>query len=375
MRVTLRSAALVGAAALVVAACGAAPEDEAASTTEPTDGGTAEQIDFKACMTSDEGGFDDQSFNQSAAEGLAQAEAELGVQTNLVESAGAADYAPNIDALVQDDCGIIFTVGFAMGSATVEAALANPDQNFAIVDDTPDGDPTTPDSFEPPPPNVKPLVYDTAQAAFLAGYLAAGMTQTGTVATYGGRPFPTVTIFMDGFVDGVARYNEDNGTDVKVLGWDKETQDGAFTGDFEDEGKGKTTTQNFITQGADIILPVAGPVGSGTLAAASEAEGVSVIWVDSDGFLTVPEYSELILTSVLKQIGDATFTTTEAAVNDEFDSEQYIGTLENGGVALAPFHDFEDQVPDELKTAIEDLQQQIIDGTLTVESVSSPQPS
>jgi basic membrane protein A len=375
LRVTLRSAALVGAAALVVAACGTAPEDEAASTSEPTDGGTSEQVDFKACMVSDEGGFDDQSFNQSAAEGLAQAEQELGVQTNLVESTGAADYAPNIDALLQDDCGVIFTVGFAMGSATVDAALANPDQNFAIVDDTPDGDPSTPDTFEPSPPNVKPLVYDTAQAAFLAGYLAAGMTQTGTVATYGGRPFPTVTIFMDGFVDGVAKYNDDNDTDVKVLGWDKETQDGSFTGDFEDEGKGKTTTANFITQGADIILPVAGPVGSGTLAAASEAEGVSVIWVDSDGFLTVPEFGEYILTSVLKQIGDATFTTTESAVNGEFDPAQYIGTLENGGVALAPFHDFEDDVPEELAAAIDDLQQQIIDGTLTVESVSSPQPS
>jgi basic membrane protein A len=370
----MRSAALLGAAALVLAACGAAPEDEAASTTEPTSGG-AEQVDFKACMVSDEGGFDDQSFNQSGAEGLARAEDELGVTTNLVESAGAADYAPNIDALLQDDCGIIFTVGFAMGSATVEAALANPDQSFAIVDDTPDGDPATPDSFEPPPDNVKPLVYDTAQASFLAGYLAAGMTKTGTVATYGGRPFPTVTIFMDGFVDGVAKYNEDNGTSVAVLGWDKATQNGSFTGDFTDEAKGKQTTANFISQGADIILPVAGPVGKGTLAAAREADGVSVIWVDSDGYNTVPEFGDLILTSVLKQIGGATFATTEETLNGEFDPAQYIGTLENEGVGLAPFHDFEDQVPDELKAAIEDLQQQIIDGTLVVESASSPQPA
>ena len=375
MKITLRSAALFGAVALVVAACGTAPEDEADDTATSTDDAAAEQVDFKACMVSDEGGFDDQSFNQSGAAGLEQAQDELGVEINLVESQGAADYGPNIDALLQDDCGIIITVGFAMGSATVEAALANPDQLFAIVDDTPDGDPSTPDVFDPPPPNVKPLVYDTAQASYLAGYLAAGMSETGTVATYGGRPFPTVTIFMDGFVDGVAKYNEVKGDDVEVLGWDKEAQDGSFTGDFEDENKGKQLTQNFIQQGADIILPVAGPVGRGTAAAAQEADGVSVIWVDADGFLVVPEFGELMLTSVLKQIQGATFEVTQDSVNDEFDGSQYIGTLENDGVGIAPFHDFADAVDDELEAEIDELRQQIIDGSLVIESPSSPTPA
>lgn len=377
MKITLRSAALLSAATLVVAACGTAPDDEADTATDAatTDDAAAEQVDFQACMVSDEGGFDDQSFNQSGAEGLRQAEAELGITTNLVESQGAADYGPNIDALLQDDCGIIITVGFAMGSSTVEAALANPDQLFAIVDDTPDGDPSTPDVFDAPPPNVKPLVYDTAQASYLAGYLAAGMSETGTVATYGGRPFPTVTIFMDGFVDGVAKYNEDKGDDVDVLGWDKAAQDGSFTGDFEDENKGKQLTQNFIQQGADIILPVAGPVGRGTAAAAQEADGVSVIWVDADGFLVVPEFGDLMLTSVLKQIQGATFEVTQDAVNDEFDGSQYIGTLENDGVGIAPFHDFADAVDDELEAEIEELRTQIIDGSLVIESPSSPQPA
>jgi basic membrane protein A len=374
VRETLRSAALAGAAALVLAACGTAPEEEAEPTGDATATEAAEQVDFKACMVSDEGGFDDQSFNQSGAEGLERAEAELGVQTNLVESNDAAEYGPNIAALIQDECGIIFTVGFAMGSATVEAALANPDQFFAIVDDTPDGDPTTED-FEAPPPNVKPLVYDTAQAAYLAGYLAAGMTETGTVATFGGRPFPTVTIFMDGFAKGVEKYNAEKGTSVQVLGWTGNADTSSFTGDFTDENKGKQLSQNFIQQGADIILPVAGPVGKGTLAAASEADGVKVIWVDSDGFLTVPEFGQYILTSVLKQIGGATFTTTEETLAEEFDPAQYIGTLENEGVGIAPFHDFEDEVPDELKDEIDELRQQIIDGEIEIGSEFSPQPS
>ena len=111
-------------------------------------------------------------------------------------------------------CEIIVTVGFALADATKAAAEANTGTNFAIIDDN---------SIELP--NVKPLMFDTAQAAYLAGYAAAGYSKTGTVATFGGRPFPSVTIFMDGFVDGVAKYNEDKGANVEVLGWDKASAD------------------------------------------------------------------------------------------------------------------------------------------------------
>ena len=289
MNITLRSAALFGAAALVVAACGTAPEDEADATTAATDDTAAADVDFKACMVSDEGGFDDQSFNavrrRWARAGAGRA--RRGDQLRRVPGCYRLR-APTSTRCCRTTAESSSRSASPWGSATVEAALANPDQLFAIVDDTPDGDPSTPDVFDPSPPNVKPLVYDTAQASYLAGYLAAGMSETGTVATYGGLPFPTVTIFMDGFVDGVAAYNEAKGDDVEVLGWDKEAQDGSFTGDFEDENKGKQLTQNFIQQGADIILPVAGPVGRGTAAAAQESDGVSVIWVDADGFLVRP---------------------------------------------------------------------------------------
>jgi basic membrane protein A len=361
LRLTLRSAALVGAAALLVAACGAAPEEEPAATTAAAGGGA--ETDFQACMVSDAGGIDDRSFNASAWRGLQEAEAEYGVTPKFVESKADTDYAPNINSLLQEDCGIIITVGFLMGDATNEAATANPDQPFAIVDSGP----------EEPIENLKPLLFDTAQAAYLAGYVAAGMSESGTVATFGGIPIPPVTVFMDGFVDGVARYNEDNGTDVKVLGWDKEKQNGSFTGDFEDQNKGKQVTQNFIQQGADIIFPVAGPVGLGAAAAASETDGVNLIWVDSDGYETVPDYQDLFITSVLKNIDAATKEATRQSLEGEFSNENFVGTLENEGVGLAPFHSFEDQVPDELKAQVEELQQQIIDGEITVESPSSPQ--
>lgn len=360
-----RTGAIAAAGILMLAGCGAPPEENGSAG-----GGGGE--DFKACMVSDSGGFDDKSFNESGYRGLMQAEEELGIETDTAESTAVSEFEPNLNNLVSDNCDLIYTVGFLLAPATGSIAKANPDVEFAIIDSTAqdeDGNPIEVD-------NVKPLSYNTAEAAFLAGYLAAGMSETGTVATYGGMQIPTVTIFMDGFVDGVAHYNEVHSADVKALGWNKEGQSGSFVGSFEDQTKGKAVSDDFYSQGADIIMPVAGPVGAGTLASAKEHEGAKVIWVDSDGYETNssdPESQALILTSVQKQISSGVFDVAEGAVNDEFDNEPYVGTLENGGVGLAPYHDFEDKVPAELKTEVDELRQQIIDGEVTVESVSSPQ--
>ena len=149
-----------------------------------------------------------------------------------------------------------------MGDATKAAATANPSQKFAIVDF----------SYTPPLPNVNALVFNTVQDAFLGGYLAAGMTKTGKVATFGGQEFPTVTIYMDGYWDGVQYYNQKHGKNVQVLGWNEKTQKGSFTGDFTNQTKGQTLTQTFISEGADIIFPVAGNVGLGAAKAPQQAE-------------------------------------------------------------------------------------------------------
>jgi basic membrane protein A len=374
-RVT-RVAALAAATALTLAACGAAPDDEetpAAGGEEPTaeettDGG-GEEADFIACMISDEGGFDDASFNESAFNGLEQAESELGVEIRTAESTDPGQYAGNVDSMVQEGCNLIIGVGFALEDAIQAGAEANPDINFALVDSAFSDADFNPVTYD----NAKPLLFNTHEAAFLAGYLAAGQSETGTVATFGGMPFPSVTIFMDGFVDGVAKYNEDNGADVQVLGWDKEAQTGSMTGDFSNTENGRSTSEQFIASGADVILPVAGPVGAGALNAASQAEGVSVIWVDSDGFLQPAneQYKSLIMTSVLKQIAVAVFDTIEESVNGEFSSDPYVGTLENGGVDIAPLHDFESQVDPALVEAVDALREQIISGELAVESPSA----
>lgn len=375
MRRVLKLAAVTAAATLTLAACGEAPEDVAADNGGTEDNGSAtseeaapaDGADFQACMVSDSGGFDDQSFNQSGREGMEAAESALGIQTTLVESQSDADYATNVNTLVSQGCNITIGVGFLLEDAIQAGAEGNPDTSFALIDSAfSDAD------FEPVElDNAKPILFNTAEASFLAGYLAAGMTETDTVATFGGLQIPSVAIFMDGFADGVDLYNEDNGAEVQLLGWDKEAQNGSFSGDFENQSQGQTLTEQFIAQGADIIMPVAGPVGLGAAAAAEGEEGTKIIWVDSDGYNTT-EYGDLMLTSVLKQIGPAVEDTITQTVEEGFDNEPYVGTLENDGVGLAEFHDFDGDVPQELKDRLTELEQQIIDGELTVESPNSP---
>lgn len=361
MNKSFRFAALVGGVALVAAACGDAPDDDG----DTTAGGDS---DFVACMVSDQGGINDRSFNETSFKGLEDAFDEGAItEPVFAESQTDADYAPNTQEMVDQECGLIVTVGFLLAGVTKEQAEANPDEQFTIVDymysEAVDGV----DEID----NVKPLVFNTHEAAFLAGYLAAGMSETGSVGTWGGAKIPTVTIFMDGFADGVAHHNEEKGTEVQVLGWDKETQEGQFTNDFENTGLALQFSQNLIDQGADILLPVAGPIGESAAVAAEEAGNVSVIWVDADGFETLPDFGSLILTSVLKGMDTAVQTAATDAASDEFSNEPFIGTLENDGVGLAPYHDFDADVPQELKDEVEELRQQIIDGELEVTSPSA----
>ena len=362
MKNTLRISAFAAISALALAACSSAPEDEAKTTSGAAapETSAATTVDYKACMVSDFGGFDDGSFNQSGFEGLEQAASDLGIETATAESNSEDQYGPNIEAMVAGNCDLIITVGFALSQATVDAALANPDVAFAIVDDWADND------FDgvADAPNVKPLTFQTDEAAFLAGYAAASATATGSIATFGGVGYPSVTIFMDGYLAGANAYNADNGGTVSVLGWDG--TDGAFTGDFSDLSKGQTTAQGFIDQGADIILPVAGPVGGGAAAAAQSAPGTWIIGVDSD-WTQVPQYqvySDLILTSIMKNIGTAVYDTIAGAVSDAGISfEPYVGTLENGGVGLAPFAD--GAVSADVEAKLAELSEGIIAGTIT----------
>jgi basic membrane protein A len=355
---TARKAGLAGLAAIgaltLLAACSSAPSDSSSSG--------AAKSDFLPCMVSDAGGFDDHSFNQSSFEGLTSAAKSLGIDYKKAESKNANDYGPNIQSMVDQNCNLIISVGFNLKDATEKAAKANPDINFATVDDN-----------EITAKNVRPIIFDTAQAAFLGGYAAASYSKSSVVGTFGGMQFPTVTIFMDGFADGVKYYNEQKGKSVKVVGWDVASQTGSFTGGFDANDTAKTTAQGILDQGADVIMPVGGPIyQSAAQAIKDSGKPIAMIGVDSDVFVADPSVGSLLLTSVMKGLNSATASVVKDAAKGSFSNTPYVGTLKNDGVGLAPFHDFESKVDPSLQGELDKLKAGIIDGSIKVTSPASP---
>ena len=313
---------------------------------------------FTACEVTDTGGVDDKSFNQTAWKGVEDAVKQFGIEGKVLESNVETDYQPNLNSFIQQKCDLIITVGFLLGDATKQAAEANPDVKFSIVDY----------AYDPAIPNVLGQVFATDEAAFLAGYLAAGVSKTGVVGTFGGINIPTVTIFMDGFYNGVQYYNEQKGTSVQVLGWDPATKEGLFTNNFDSLSDGREFAKNLNDEGADIIMPVAGPVGQGSSALAMElgADKLKIVGVDVDWYDTVPEHKGVFLTSVMKRMDTTTVDAIKQAMDGTFKGGIVTGTLANDGVTTAPFHDNDAAVSAELRGELETIRQGIIDGTISV---------
>jgi len=350
---TETSAAPSAAAATSAPAAEAAPASEAPVAPAPAA--------LKACEVTDVGGVDDKGFNQKAYKGVTDAGEKLGIVASVLESQAETDYVPNIQSFVDQGCGIIVTVGFLLGDATKEAANANPTIPFSIVDYAyAEGDITA--------NNVLGQVFNTDEAAYLAGYLAAGMSKTGKIGTFGGINIPPVTIFMDGFYRGAMAYNTANGAKVKVLGWDPAKQKALFTENFESLDDGRSFAQNLVDEGADIVMPVAGPVGLGSAALAKELgpDKLMIIGVDSDQFESDTANQSVYLTSVLKNMDVTTYNAISSVLDGTFAGGVTVGTLANGGVGLAPFHDMDASVPQALKDQIEALRAGISDGSVDV---------
>jgi basic membrane protein A and related proteins len=368
VRGKIATAAAFSVLALLAAACG--------SNTAPSNnssGGVSASGKFLACMVTDTGGIDDKSFNQSSWQGMQAAQAaDSKINVTYLPSTTSADYASNISTFIGKKCGIIVTVGFLMADATEAAAKANPSQKFAIVDCSYASECLS----APKEPNIDQLVFNTVQDGFLGGYLAAGMSKSGVVATYGGENFGTVTIYEDGFWDGVQYYNTHNHKNVKVLGWNEQTQKGNFIGNFTDDAAGQSLTNTFIGEGADVIFPVAGGVGLGTAKAVQTADSagksISMEWVDTDGCISAAQYCQYMLTSVTKGIVAAVKTAVLSAADGHFPTGgTYIGTLANGGAVMSPYHDYASKVPAALQAEITQLQGEIESGKI-VPATKSP---
>ncbi|NLD45450.1 MAG: BMP family ABC transporter substrate-binding protein, partial [Chloroflexi bacterium] len=177
------------------------------------------------------------------------------------------------------------------------------------------------------------------------------------VGTFGGMEIPTVTVFMVGYANGVAYYNQVHGTDVQVLGTT------TYVGNFESTDDGRRMGESLMDEGCDIVMPVAGPVGEGTAAAVKE-RGKMMIGVDTDFAVSAPDYKSIVLTSVLKNMDVAVFDAIKAVKDGTFKGGTYVGTLSNNGVGLAPFNDFEDKVSQTLKDELEQLRKDLIAGKI-----------
>ncbi|MCW2896647.1 MAG: basic rane lipoprotein [Actinomycetia bacterium] len=375
----LITTAAAAAASLLIAACGTSSSSAPSSTSSAsssapaassaaatgTGGAAAASGKFLGCMVTDTGGINDKSFNQSAWQGMQQAAAaNPNVTVKYLQSTTQSDYVPNINTFLGEKCGIVVTVGFLMAAATESAAKAHPAQPFAIVDCS-YASACLSGAKES---NIDQLTFNTVQDGFLGGYLAAGTTKTGKVATFGGQDFGTVTIYMDGYWDGVQYYNQQHHTNVQVLGWNEQTQKGEFTGDFTNQTKGQTVTQTFVSEGADVIFPVAGNVGLGAAKAVQNANNagghVSMLWVDTDGCVSAAQYCKYFVSSVTKGIQSAVKTAVLGAAGSSFKGGTYIGTLANGGAVLSPFHDYASKVPAALQAELKTIETGIENGTI-----------
>lgn len=366
--------AILVIAAMVLASCAQTPQattapeetEETAATEEAV--ATEEAEPFQVGFVTDTGGIDDKSFNTTQWNGILRAQEELGVEARFIQSDEATQYEANLTEFASQGYDLVIASGFFLGADLARVAAIYPDVNFTIVDYS------YPDPFGVPEgvvgnaeciPNVEGQVYKTDQAAFLAGYLAAGMTETGKLGYFGGAKIPTVTIFGVGFQAGMDYYNEVHGTSVEMVGWDNATGEGLFTGDFSDLTKGKESTESLFDEGVDIFMGVGGLIGSPGFDVARERGGYG-IWVDVDGYNLLPEARDVMLTSVLKNMDNSVFDVIQATMEGNFNGcGVYVGDLQNEGVGIAPYHDMESAVPAELQTEVEDLRQQIVSGEIT----------
>jgi basic membrane protein A len=354
--------------------------EEPVMTEEPTEEPTEPPTEaFRVGFVTDTGGIDDGSFNTTQWNGVLRAEEELGVEGEFIQSDEATQYEPNLTEFASQGYDLVIASGFFLGGALANVAAQYPDVSFSIVDYT------YPDPFGVPEgvvgnaeciPNVQGQIFKTDQAAFLAGYLAAGMTETGIIGYFGGAQIPTVTIFGVGFQAGMEYYNEVHGTSVRLIGWDNETGTGLFTGDFSDLTKGREATESLFDEGADIFIPVGGLIGSPGFDVARERGGLG-IWVDVDGY-NMPQLEsarDVLLTSVMKNMDNSVYDVIQAKMEGNFNGcGVYVGEMANDGVGIAPYHDLESAVPAELAAEVEDLKAQIVSGEISdTGCVSYPQ--
>ncbi len=326
--------------ALMLAACGGGG-DEAA---EGGEGGDCSSDDVLCVgLVTDVGEVDDKSFNQSAWEGAQQAGEKLGAQVDFIETKDAKDYGANIALFADDGYDVIVTVGFAMGEATAEAAGKYPDINFVGVD-----------QFQGAPmDNLAGLIFNEDKAGFLGGALAAMLSESNTVAAVLGTDLvPPVVAFKEGYENGAKYVNPD----INLI---STYHPGGMDVAFTDPEWGASTSKQAIDQGADVVFAAGGKTGNGGLIEVAGTDGAYCIGVDTDQWETVPEAHPCLVSSAMKLITPGVFDLIELSTKGEFPAGNFFGAT-----GLAPFHDHDGDVPQEVKDKLAEIDAGLQDGSL-----------
>jgi basic membrane lipoprotein Med (substrate-binding protein (PBP1-ABC) superfamily) len=368
-----RAAALVSVLALGlgVAACGddddSSDESETTDTTAEGEGGEgatagaavtlddeceAAQADgveapegFRVNLVTDIGRIDDGTFNQFAYEGMEAAAECFGFETSYIETVSEADYATNIDTSLSDDPDVLITNGFLIATDTLTAAEANPETNFIGIDQF----------QEEFPANYVGVLFREDQGGFLAGVLAASLSESGVIGVVGGREdVPPVVRFVNAYETGAQSVNPD----IQVLS--------VYNESFTTPDKGASDAAQFMGEGADVIFGAGGQTGSGGIAAAAEA-GVWAIGVDQDEYFTTfnggdSAGSEFLATSAIKRVDLAVFRNIVAAITGDFAGGIYTLEAANDGITYAPFHDAD--IPEDVAATLEETRQGLADGSI-----------
>ena len=332
-----KAAPTTAPAAAAKAAATTAPAAGAATAAPAAAGGKK----LKVGLVTDVGGVNDKSFNQSAWEGVQRAMKELGAEGKFIESKAPTDYEKNIDAFVSDKYDLIVAVGFLMGDATAKKAKQYPDQKFAIIDNAyfPEkaGDP---DPYAGDLKNVTSLMFAEDQVGYLAGVLAGCMTQSGTVCTVSGMEIPPVQRYVIGYQAGAKSQRPD----IKTPN--------VYIPSFTDPAKGKETGASMIGQGCDVVFGVGGNTGNGGLLAASQG-GKMAIGVDVDQYLTYPEVKASLISSAMKNVDVSVYNAIKAAQAGTLKGGINLSDINNGGIGLAPYHDWDSKISQKCKDAVQ----------------------
>jgi len=312
---------------------------------------------FCVGLVTDVGKVDDKSFNQSAYEGLKQAEKDLGAVIKYIETTDSKDYAKNISTFADQKYDAIVTVGFALGEATIAAAKQYPDIKFIGVDQS------QADTIA----NLTGVIFEEDKSGYLAGVLAGLMTKSNKLGgIFGTDAVPAVWRFGEGYRAGILSVKPD--AEINIV----YHSDVGFDKTFTDPEWGKTTATSMIDKGVDVIFGAGGKTGNGALigvAGKSTADKpIYAIGVDTDQYLTVPEAQKVLISSAMKSITPGVFDTIKSAKDGTFKGGNFIAP-----VALAPFHDLDSAVPADVKTKLAEVDKGLKDGSIKT-NVSAAKP-